>query len=114
MANVCVCQEAPSGTGFEPGAVGCLKPGISEGQAREELSLIVRRLHDEHRDNAFASDAEALVKIHEGIAWPQPLPEIFAGDDLANSLDESDQQLKWLVLNADFIPLSEQPASRRF
>ena len=37
--------------------VGRLKPTTTETQARAELSLIVRRLHDEHRDNPFVSDA---------------------------------------------------------
>jgi putative ABC transport system permease protein len=36
-------------------AVGRLKPGISEMQARTEISLIVRRLHDQHIDNPFVS-----------------------------------------------------------
>ena len=33
--------------------VGRLRPGITETQARAEISLIVRRLHDEHLDNPF-------------------------------------------------------------
>ena len=39
------------------GAVGRLKPGITEGRARADLSLIVRRLHDQHLDNPFVSPA---------------------------------------------------------
>src|SRR2546427_1418066 len=35
--------------------VGRLKPGVTETQARAEISLIVRRLHDEHLDNPFIS-----------------------------------------------------------
>jgi len=38
-------------------AIGRLKPGASETQGRAEVSLIVRRLHDEHLDNPFISDA---------------------------------------------------------
>ena len=38
-------------------AVGRLDPTTTETQATAELSLIVRRLHDEHRDNPFVSDA---------------------------------------------------------
>src|SRR6266850_970563 len=33
--------------------VGRLNPGVTETQARAEISLIVRRLHDEHLDNPF-------------------------------------------------------------
>ena len=36
-------------------AIGRLKPGATETQGRTELSLIVRRLHDEHLDNPFVS-----------------------------------------------------------
>src|SRR5437879_5893613 len=32
-------------------AVGRLKPGVSESEATAELSVIVRRLHDQHLDN---------------------------------------------------------------
>ena len=38
-------------------AIGRLKPGISESQAMTELSLIVRRIHDQHLDNPFVSKA---------------------------------------------------------
>jgi len=37
--------------------IGRLKPGITETAATEELSLIVRRLHDAHLDNPFVSKA---------------------------------------------------------
>src|SRR6266513_2549548 len=37
--------------------VGRLKPGVTETQARAEISLIVRRLHNEHIDNPFISKA---------------------------------------------------------
>jgi predicted permease len=36
-------------------AVGRLKPGVSEAEGRAELSLITKRIHDEHRDMAFIS-----------------------------------------------------------
>ncbi len=45
--------------------VGRLKPGVTETQARAEISLIVRRLHDEHLDNPFiskAADARPLLE----------------------------------------------------
>ena len=51
-------------------AVGRLNPNTTETQARAELSLIVRRLHDEHRDNPFVSDA----------ANSRPLLEDMVGD----------------------------------
>ncbi len=51
-------------------AVGRLNPNTTETQATAELSLIVRRLHDEHRDNPFVSDA----------ANSRPLLEDMVGD----------------------------------
>lgn len=36
-------------------AIGRLKPGVTEAQGRAELSLIVRRIHDQHLDNPFVS-----------------------------------------------------------
>ncbi|KAA6456985.1 ABC transporter permease [Acidobacteria bacterium AB60] len=39
------------------GVVARLKPGITEQQARADLSLIVKRLHDQHLDNPFVSRA---------------------------------------------------------
>ena len=51
-------------------AIGRLKPGISESQARMELSLIVRRIHDQHLDNPFVSKA----------ANTRPLLEDMVGD----------------------------------
>jgi predicted permease len=38
-------------------AIGRLKPDVTEAQGRAELSLIVRRLHDQHLDNPFVSKA---------------------------------------------------------
>ena len=37
--------------------VGRLKPGVTELQARADLSVISRRLHDTHRDDPFVMDA---------------------------------------------------------
>jgi predicted permease len=37
--------------------VGRLKPGVSEAEARAELSLITQRIHEAHRDNPFVSKA---------------------------------------------------------
>jgi predicted permease len=50
--------------------VGRLKPGIKESQGVAELSVIVKRLHDEHLDNPFISKA----------ANSQPLLEDMVGD----------------------------------
>jgi predicted permease len=51
-------------------AIGRLKPGVAEPQGRTELSLIVRRLHDQHLDNPFVSKA----------ANTRPLLEDMVGD----------------------------------
>ena len=51
-------------------AVGRLKPDATETQATAELSLIVRRLHDQHLDNPFVSKA----------ANSRPLLEAIVGD----------------------------------
>lgn len=50
--------------------VGRLKPGVSEGEARAELSLITRRIQEAHRDNPFISKA----------ANTRPLLEDMVGD----------------------------------
>jgi putative ABC transport system permease protein len=51
-------------------AVGRLKAGVSEAQAQADLSVITRRLHDQHLDNAFVSKA----------ANTKPLLEDMVGD----------------------------------
>src|SRR2546421_3765856 len=51
-------------------AIGRLKPGVSASQGRTELSLIVKRLHDQHLDNPFVSKA----------ANTRPLLEDMVGD----------------------------------
>ena len=51
-------------------AIGRLRPGITEERARTDLSLIVRRLHDQHLDNPFVSHA----------ANTKPLLESMVGD----------------------------------
>jgi len=38
-------------------AIGRLRPGVTEAQGWAELSLIVRRIHDQHPDNAYVSKA---------------------------------------------------------
>jgi predicted permease len=49
------------------GAIGRLKPGVSEAQATAELSLIVRRLHDQHLDNPFISSAASSMPLLEDL-----------------------------------------------
>src|SRR6266446_1781731 len=48
-------------------AIGRLKPGVSESQARTELSLVVRRIHDQHLDNAFVSKAAETRPLLEDV-----------------------------------------------
>lgn len=48
-------------------AVGRLRPGVSEGEARAELSLVVGRLHDEHRDNPFVSKSAEIRPLLEDV-----------------------------------------------
>src|SRR5260370_40747619 len=38
-------------------AIGRLRTGVTEAQGWAELSLIVRRIHDQHPDNAYVSKA---------------------------------------------------------
>lgn len=52
------------------GGLGRLKPGVNEAQARADLSLISRRIHDAHLDNGFVSKA----------ANTRPLLDDFVGD----------------------------------
>ena len=51
-------------------AVGRLRPGVSESQARMEVSLIVQRIHEAHLDNPFISKG----------ADSRPLLEDIVGD----------------------------------
>ena len=47
--------------------IGRLKPGVSEAQATAELSVIVRRLHDQHLDDPFISTAAASKPLLEDL-----------------------------------------------
>lgn len=58
--------EAPDSHDFV--AIGRLKPGIVEEQAAAELSLIVRRVHDQHLDNPFVSKAANTRLLLDDIA----------------------------------------------
>jgi predicted permease len=48
-------MQAPDSHDFV--AIGRLKPGASEAEATAELSVIVRRMHDQHLDDPFISKA---------------------------------------------------------
>lgn len=49
------------------GGVGRLLPGVSEAQARADLSVITRRLHDQHLDNPFISKAASTKPLLDGM-----------------------------------------------
>jgi predicted permease len=55
-------------------AVGRLKPGVSEAQARADLSVIVRRLHDQHLDNPFVSRAADTSPLLQSMVWDVERP----------------------------------------
>jgi putative ABC transport system permease protein len=61
-------MEAPDSHDFA--AIGRLKPGVSAAEATAELTVMVRRLHDAHPDDAFISKA----------AESRPLLEDIVGD----------------------------------
>jgi predicted permease len=48
-------------------AVGRLSPGVSEREATAELSVITRRLHDEHLDNPFVGKAANSRPLLDGM-----------------------------------------------
>jgi len=48
-------------------AVGRLKPGVTEAQAQADLSVITRRLHDQHLDNPFVSKASNTKPLLESM-----------------------------------------------
>jgi predicted permease len=49
------------------GVVGRLKPGFTQEQGVADLSVITRRLHDEHLDNPFMSTAANIRPVLESI-----------------------------------------------
>jgi predicted permease len=61
-------------------AVGRLRPGVTEVQATSELSVIVRRIHEEHRDDPFISIAANSRPILEDLVGDMrtPLYVLFA------------------------------------
>ena len=48
-------------------AIGRLKPGVSQAQAAMELSMVVRRLHDQNLDNPFISVAANIRPLLEDV-----------------------------------------------
>lgn len=48
-------------------AIGRLKPGVTASQAVTDLSLITRRIHDQHLDDPFVSDAANARPLLESI-----------------------------------------------
>jgi predicted permease len=55
-------------------AVGRLKPGVCEKEARAELSVIVRSLHDAHLENPFISKAADTRPLIEDIVGDVKAP----------------------------------------
>lgn len=47
--------------------IGRLEPGVTEAQATADLSVIVRRLHDQHLDDPFISSAAASKPLLEDL-----------------------------------------------
>lgn len=48
-------------------SIGRLKPGATEREAKAELSVITKRLHDEHGDNPFISEAADTRPLLESV-----------------------------------------------
>jgi predicted permease len=47
--------------------VGRLKPGVSRQQAAQEVSAIVRQIHDAHLDNSFVSSGAAILPLIDAL-----------------------------------------------
>src|SRR5579859_3605948 len=47
--------------------IGRLQPGVSRQQAAQEVSVIVRRMHDAHLDNAFVSSGAAIRPLIDAL-----------------------------------------------
>jgi len=61
-------------------AIGRLKPGAIEAEAGAELSLITKRLHDQHKDDPFVSKGAATRPLLEDVVGnvKTPLYVLFA------------------------------------
>jgi predicted permease len=73
-------QEMHGRSSHDWDVVGRLKPGVTEAQATSELSLIVRRIHEEHRDDPYISVAANSRLILEDLVGNvrTPLYVLFA------------------------------------
>jgi putative ABC transport system permease protein len=60
--------------------VGRLRPGVSAGQSRADLSVISHRLHDQHRDIAFIANSAEIKPLLEHMVGDvkKPLYVLFA------------------------------------
>jgi len=56
------------------GAVGRLKPGATGAEAKAELSVITKRLHDEHKDNPFVSKGADTRPLLEDVVGDVKTP----------------------------------------
>lgn len=45
---------------------------------------------------------DAVVKINDGVIWPQPFLDFLPGYNLASSFNEHPQNLKWLLTKKGF------------
>jgi predicted permease len=54
--------------------IGRLKPGVTQTQGVTELSLITRRIHDQHRDLAFVSDGANIRPLLDSIVGDMKTP----------------------------------------
>jgi putative ABC transport system permease protein len=50
-------------------AIGRLKPGVTAAQGVADLSVITRRLHDQHPDNPFVGKAANIQPLLESMVW---------------------------------------------
>ena len=55
-------------------AIGRLKPGATEAEAKAELSVITKRLHDEHKNNPFVSKGAETRPLIEDIVGDVKTP----------------------------------------
>jgi predicted permease len=55
-------------------AIGRLKPGVTAAQAVAKLSLITRRIHDQHLDNPFVSKGAEIRTLLDSIVGEEKTP----------------------------------------
>jgi predicted permease len=74
-----IYYEERAGLMQDPGnhqfwVIGRLKPGVSQSQGVAELSLISRRLHDQHRDIAFVASSATARPLLESVVGDVKTP----------------------------------------